>query len=118
MQLMRKLAANRLNLDRCVEHPDYHKEAMQASSLFLETRPLSARLDRLVNDIHFTARNQMLYAGYSNALRQLQSINTANPQENAKKANESIASACDLARINAIKAQLHELEKQIQPLLR
>ena len=118
MQLMRKLAANRLNLDRCVEHPEYRKEAMQASSLFLETRPVSAKLDRLVNDLHFTAPNQMLYVGYSNALRQLQLLHKANPGEIAKRANESILMACDPARIDGIRLELLEMEKQVEPLIR
>lgn len=117
MKLMRTLAAGRLTLDRCVAHPDYNKEAMNASGLFLQTQSVSSRLDRLVNDIHFTAPDRMPYMGYSNVLKQLKAIENSNRQEVSKRKSESIESACEAARIDAVKAKLAVLEKQIQPLL-
>lgn len=117
MQTMRKLATDRLALDRCVEHPDYNKEAMNASPLFLETQQVSSRLDRLVNDLHFTAPNRMPYMGYVNVLRQLRALESTNPQAKQQRARESIALACDPGRIAGVRAELKVLEKQIKPLL-
>jgi len=78
---------------------------------------VSSRLDRLVNDIHFTAPDRMPYMGYSNVLKQLKAIENSNRQEVSKRKSESIESACEAARIDAVKAKLAVLEKQIQPLL-
>lgn len=117
MRLMRRLATGRLVLDRCVAHPDYNREAMNASNLFLETQRVSSKLDRLVNDIHFNAASRMPYMGYSNVLRQLKILENSKVKEDAKKVGESISSACDTKRIDMVKTEFLAVEKQIKPLL-
>lgn len=115
LQILRKLAADRIKLDRCVEHPGFRKEAMNASALFLDAMPISARLDRLVNDFRYTASNPMLYVGYANILKQLQTLENANLQSHTSKAEETIGTACDAKRLDAVRADLPVLEQQLKP---
>ena len=118
LRTIQRLAVNRLTLDRCVEHPDYSNEGMKASNLFLQSALVSSRLDRMVDAFQFSSNHRLIYISYSNILKQLKALQTAEVNSTEIKVHESIYSACDQMRIAKINKELNTIEKQIKTFLK
>lgn len=115
---IQSLAQDRVDLNRCVNHPQFGKEVGSGSRLGIDSQSLSDQLDGLANDMQYSEKGRLMYLSYANSLRQFETIAKANPQLKARTDATDINLVCDSNLLNPIKQRVTASEKRIHPYLK